>query len=115
MLQWAWSYFNYERGARLITGTEEFPRPDRPVAKCADDASRRRPSPSTSSRPYALSLGFIACGIADLSPTPHGDVLDRWLAAGYGGVMRYLNRQAKKRKDPRRHRSERQVCRCCYR
>lgn len=22
MLQWAWSYFNYERGARLITGTE---------------------------------------------------------------------------------------------
>ena len=25
MLQWAWSYFNYERGARLITGTEEFP------------------------------------------------------------------------------------------
>ncbi len=51
---------------------------------------------------YALSLGFIACGIADLSPTPHGDVLDRWLAAGYGGVMRYLNRQAKKRKDPRR-------------
>lgn len=51
---------------------------------------------------FALSLGFIACGIADLSPTPHGDVLDRWLAAGYGGVMRYVNRQAKKRKDPRR-------------
>jgi epoxyqueuosine reductase len=51
---------------------------------------------------YALSLGFVACGIADLSPTPHGDVLDRWLAAGYGGVMRYINRQAKKRKDPRR-------------
>jgi NADH dehydrogenase len=23
MLQWAWSYFNYERGARLITGTEK--------------------------------------------------------------------------------------------
>jgi epoxyqueuosine reductase len=51
---------------------------------------------------YALSLGFVACGIADLSPTPHGDALDRWLAAGYGGVMRYINRQAKKRKDPRR-------------
>ena len=51
---------------------------------------------------FALSLGFVACGIADLSPTPHGDVLDRWLASGYGGVMRYLNRQAKKRKDPRR-------------
>jgi len=25
MLQWAWSYFNYERGARLITGTEPPP------------------------------------------------------------------------------------------
>ena len=24
MLQWAWSYFNYERGARLITGTEQL-------------------------------------------------------------------------------------------
>jgi epoxyqueuosine reductase len=51
---------------------------------------------------FALSLGFVACGIADLSPTPHGDALDRWLASGYGGVMRYLNRQAKKRKDPSR-------------
>jgi NADH dehydrogenase len=25
MLQWAWSYFNYERGSRLITGTKELP------------------------------------------------------------------------------------------
>ena len=49
---------------------------------------------------FALSLGFMACGVADLSPTPHGNVLDRWLTSGYGGVMRYLNRQAKKRKDP---------------
>ena len=51
---------------------------------------------------FALSLGFIACGITDLSPTPHGEVLDSWLASGHGGAMRYLNRQAKKRKDPRR-------------
>jgi len=51
---------------------------------------------------YTLSLGFVACGITDLSPAPHGDTLDRWLAAGYGGDMRYLNRQARKRKDPRR-------------
>ena len=64
-----------------------------------------KPPPSVSTedlKVYARSLGFVACGIADLSPTPHGDVLDRWLASGYGGVMRYLNRQAKKRKDPRR-------------
>jgi NADH dehydrogenase len=25
MIQWAWSYFTYERGARLITGSDELP------------------------------------------------------------------------------------------
>ena len=50
----------------------------------------------------ASELGFAACGIVDLDPTPHADHLDAWIKAGYGGVMRYLNRQAKKRKDPRR-------------
>jgi epoxyqueuosine reductase len=29
-------------------------------------------------------------------------VLDRWIKSGYGGTMRYLNRQTRKRKDPRR-------------
>lgn len=53
-------------------------------------------------REYAYGLGFIACGVTDLSPTPHGDALDRWIREGRGGVMRYLNRQAKKRKDPSR-------------
>jgi len=50
----------------------------------------------------ALSLGFVACGVTDLSPTPHGEALDAWLARGYAGTMRYLHRQARKRKDPRR-------------
>ncbi len=49
----------------------------------------------------ALELGFIACGITDLAPTPHADVLDAWLARGYAGTMRYLHRQARKRKQPR--------------
>jgi epoxyqueuosine reductase len=49
---------------------------------------------------YALELGFIACGITDLAPTAHGAVLDAWLARGYAGTMRYLHRQAKKRKQP---------------
>jgi epoxyqueuosine reductase len=48
----------------------------------------------------ALRLGFIACGITTLEPIPHVAELDRWLAAGYGGNMRYLNRQAKKRRNP---------------
>jgi epoxyqueuosine reductase len=48
----------------------------------------------------ALRIGFVACGVARLDPSVRGDALDRWLAAGYGGTMRYLHRQAKKRKNP---------------
>ncbi len=49
----------------------------------------------------AEELGFLACGITDPSPIDDGGRLDRWLASGYAGVMRYLHRQARKRKDPR--------------
>jgi epoxyqueuosine reductase len=49
----------------------------------------------------AEELGFLACGITDPSPIDDGGWLDRWLASGYAGVMRYLHRQARKRKDPR--------------
>jgi epoxyqueuosine reductase len=48
----------------------------------------------------ALRLGFVACGITTLEPVPHAAALERWLRAGFGGDMRYLNRQAKKRKHP---------------
>jgi epoxyqueuosine reductase len=48
----------------------------------------------------ALSLGFVACGITTLDPLPHADLLDRWLRVGHAGNMRYLHRQAKKRKNP---------------
>jgi epoxyqueuosine reductase len=49
----------------------------------------------------ADQLGFLACGITDPSPIPDGERLDQWLASGYAGVMRYLHRQARRRKDPR--------------
>ncbi|HJR51439.1 MAG TPA: tRNA epoxyqueuosine(34) reductase QueG [Gemmatimonadales bacterium] len=49
----------------------------------------------------AEEVGFVACGITDPSPIDDGGGLDRWLAGGYAGVMRYLHRQARKRKDPR--------------
>jgi epoxyqueuosine reductase len=49
----------------------------------------------------ALELGFIACGITHPGPTEHTDRLDEWLAKGYAGTMRYMHRQAKRRKDPR--------------
>jgi epoxyqueuosine reductase len=45
-------------------------------------------------------LGFIACGITHPGPTAHGDRLDDWLAKGYAGTMRYLHRQANRRKNP---------------
>jgi epoxyqueuosine reductase len=50
----------------------------------------------------AASLGFIACGITDTSPALHGAELDEWLARGFGGTMRYLHRQAARRKEPAR-------------
>lgn len=50
----------------------------------------------------ARALGFDAAGIAPLEPNPHAAALDQWLAAGYAGTMTYLQRQAEKRKDPRR-------------
>ncbi len=49
----------------------------------------------------AAELGFLACGITDPGPPPHADRLDAWLAKGYAGTMRYLHRQAKRRKNPR--------------
>ncbi len=48
----------------------------------------------------AAELGFLACGITDPSPLPNGDRLDAWLAKGYAGTMRYLHRQARRRKHP---------------
>ena len=51
-------------------------------------------------RAEALRIGFAACGFARLDPSRRADALDRWLAAGYAGTMRYLHRQKKKRKAP---------------
>ena len=49
----------------------------------------------------AAELGFVACGITDLGPSARAEALSSWLEKGYGGNMRYINRQAKKRKDLR--------------
>ncbi len=48
----------------------------------------------------AHDLGFLACGIATLEPSRRGAALEEWLARGYGGTMRYLHRQARKRTTP---------------
>ena len=64
------------------------------------EAKRQARASSEDVKTRALALGFSAVGIATLEPTAHGDFIDRWLAAGYGGTMTYLNRQAAKRKEP---------------
>jgi epoxyqueuosine reductase len=48
----------------------------------------------------ASEIGFLACGITHPGPTAHADRLDEWLAKGYAGTMRYLHRQAGRRRDP---------------
>ncbi|MDZ4674154.1 MAG: tRNA epoxyqueuosine(34) reductase QueG [Gemmatimonadota bacterium] len=48
----------------------------------------------------AEAIGFLACGVATLEPSDRGTELDAWLGAGYGGTMRYLHRQAARRKAP---------------
>jgi epoxyqueuosine reductase len=58
-------------------------------------------TPEEAVKHRAAELDFLACGITDPSPPPHAERLDRWLAAGYAGTMRYLHRQARRRKDPR--------------
>lgn len=48
----------------------------------------------------ARDIGFLACGVAHLGPSDRAVALDDWLARGYAGTMRYLHRQARRRKDP---------------
>ncbi len=50
----------------------------------------------------ALELGFDSVGITDLSPTPRGNKLEAWLAAGMAGTMSYMERQLPKRRNPSR-------------
>ena len=64
------------------------------------DRKRRRVTTAIDVEAAAKGLGFLAAGVATLDPNEHGAVLDRWLASGHAGTMRYLHRQAAKRKAP---------------
>ncbi|HEU4698972.1 MAG TPA: tRNA epoxyqueuosine(34) reductase QueG [Gemmatimonadales bacterium] len=57
--------------------------------------------PADAVKAEARALGFLACGITDPRPSARAAEFDAWLARGYAGTMRYLHRQAKRRKDPR--------------
>lgn len=49
---------------------------------------------------YAKSLGFNLVGIAPVRSTPESEFYSEWLARGYAGEMKYLERQAAARTDP---------------
>src|SRR5690606_347096 len=49
---------------------------------------------------WAAELDFADCGITTPAPSDRPEMLDRWLERGYGGTMRYIHRQARRRKDP---------------
>ncbi len=51
-------------------------------------------------RREAVRLGFSKIGIASASKLPRGDYFHKWLEKGLHGEMRYLERQAQKRRDP---------------
>ncbi len=53
-------------------------------------------------RARALEMGFDDVGVAPVGPSAHGDVYERWLAAGMHGEMGYLAREdaVAKRRDP---------------
>jgi epoxyqueuosine reductase len=48
-------------------------------------------------RRQAAALGFSACGFAPADDLPRAAFLDGWLAAGFAGEMRYLERHAERR------------------
>jgi len=48
-------------------------------------------------RAEASALGFSACGFAVADPVPRGAFFDGWLAAGFAGEMRYLERRPERR------------------
>lgn len=50
----------------------------------------------------AATLGFDAVALGPADPPDHGAAFERWLAAGYGSGMAYLERRRQERLDPQR-------------
>jgi len=57
---------------------------------------------SERAKALALAVGFDLAGIADALPRPETEFLRDWLARGFAGEMRYLERRVDERVDPRR-------------
>ncbi len=57
---------------------------------------------SDRTKALALAVGFDLAGIAEAAPRPETEFLRDWLARGFAGEMRYLERRVEERVDPRR-------------
>ncbi len=64
MIQWSWSYLTYERGARLITGSDELP-------GWTENAGERGGSPVQSGGDARLSTSTIESATAAIPRSPH--------------------------------------------
>jgi epoxyqueuosine reductase len=51
-------------------------------------------------REESRRLGFFGIGIAPAGPLPFGEQFGAWIREGFHGEMRYMERQAAKRRDP---------------
>ncbi len=55
----------------------------------------------TAIKEKAYELGFELAGIAPIAPSPEADFYPEWLDRGFAGKMKYLERQAPSKMDPR--------------
>src|SRR5438309_1684130 len=65
MIQWAWSYLTYERGARLITGSDELP------GWTKEDNGATGVSPVHPAADAPLSTSTPAAAVVTVTPPPH--------------------------------------------
>jgi len=73
MIQWAWSYLTYERGARLITGSDELPgwtQPNSPPS-AEKDGGGTGASPVQPGEDARLSTSKLESGPAAITRSPH--------------------------------------------
>ncbi len=73
MIQWAWSYLTYERGARLITGSDELPGWTQPKQQpqTAEEGGGTGVSPVQPGGDARLSTSKLESGQAVITRLPH--------------------------------------------